>query len=230
MSNSKSVSKYDEVHLALGHPGKFGMKWHNKNTLNANYTAEDAERERPVCEGCVFGGMKQHSTDHLREHRQNPTRPGQIFVMDAYTHKYKSFRGMFFADIFRDLATQMIYTIYTKNRSAPELIEQMTKELDKHPEWAVNLDITQRRFFRVDEEANYRSQEFASFLAERFYTIEKTPSRDKHAGGIAERTVGVLSEKTNVAMISSIPPVPQKYWELAMSYAAITMGLTSHLQ
>jgi Reverse transcriptase (RNA-dependent DNA polymerase) len=224
MSNSKSVSKYDEVHLALGHPGKFGMKWHNKNTLNANYTDEDAERERPVCEGCVFGGMKQHSTDHLREHRQNPTRPGQIFVMDAYTHKYKSFRGMFFADIFRDLATQMIYTIYTKNRSAPELIEQMTKELDKHPEWAVNLDITQRRFFRVDAEANYRSQEFASFLAERFYKIEKTPSRDKHAGGIAERTVGVLSEKTNVAMISSIPPVPQKYWELAMSYAAVTMG------
>ena len=34
-----------------------------------------------------------------------------------------------------------------------ELVEQMAKELDKHPEWAVNIDITQRRFFRVDAES-----------------------------------------------------------------------------
>ena len=224
MSNTKYISKYDQVHLALGHPGKFGMQWHNKNTLNANYTVEDANRERPVCEGCVFGGMKQHATDHLREHRVNPTRPGQIFAMDAYTHKHKSFRGMLYADIFRDLATQMIYIVYTKNRSASELVEQMGKELDKYPEWATNIDITQRRLFRVDAESNYRSQEFTSFLAERFYKIEKTPSRDKHAGGIAERTVGVLAEKTNIAMISPVPHVPQKYWELAMTYAAVTMG------
>ena len=224
MTSTKPTSKYDEVHLALGHPGKSGMEWHRKNTLHADYTNEDADRVRSVCEGCVFGGMKQHSTDHLREHRQNPTRPGQIFVMDAYTHNHKSFRGTLYADIFRDLATQMIYIVYTKDRSATELIEQMAKELDKYPEWATNLDITQRRFFRVDAEANYRSQEFTSFLATRFYKIEKTPSRDKHAGGIAERTVGVLSEKTNVAMISTIPPVPQKYWELAMTYAATTLG------
>ena len=78
--------------------------------------------------------MRQTSTDHLREHRQNPIRPGQIFVMDAYTHKHKSFRGMFYADIFRDIATQMIYVIYTKNRSATELVDQLGRELDKHPE------------------------------------------------------------------------------------------------
>ena len=100
----------------------------------------------------------------------------------------------------------------------------MGKELDKHPEWAINIDITQRRFFRVDAESNYRSAEFTKFLADRFYTIEKTPSRDKHAGGVAERTVGLLAEKTNIAMISSTPRVPDKYWELAMSYAAITIG------
>jgi Reverse transcriptase (RNA-dependent DNA polymerase) len=224
MASTKSPSKYDQVHLVLGHPGKKGMEWHRKNTLNAHYTQEDAELIRPVCEGCVYGGMRQTSTDHLKEHRQNPTRPGQIFVMDAYTSQHKSFRGMFYADIFRDIATHMIYVIYTKNRSAPELVEQMTKELDKHPEWAVNLDITQRRFFRVDAESNYRSQEFASFLADRFYKLEKTPSRDKHAGGIAERTVGILSLKTNIAMISPIPNVPDKYWELAMTYAAETLG------
>jgi hypothetical protein len=178
MTNSRTKSKYDEVHNALGHPGKFGMSWHNKNTLNAQYTIEDENSSRPVCEGCIFGGMKQTSTDHLREHRMNPTRPGQIFVMDAFTHKHKSSRGMLYADIFQDIATQMVYVVYTRDRSASELVIQMGKELDKHPEWALNLDITQRRFFRVDAESNYRSAEFTQFLADRFYIIEKTPSRD----------------------------------------------------
>ena len=131
---------------------------------------------------------------------------------------------MFYADIFRDLATQMVYIVYTKDRTATELITQMGKELDKHPEWALNIDITQRRFFRVDAESNYRSQDFTKFLADRFYIIEKTPSRDKHAGGVAERTVGIITEKTNVAMLTPVPNVPSKYWELAMTYAAITMG------
>ena len=154
----------------------------------------------------------------------NPTRPGQIFVMDAFTHKHRSFRGMFYAEIFRDLATQMVYVVYTIDRSATELVTQMGKELDKHPEWALNLDITQRRFFRVDAESNYRSAEFTQFLADRFYIIEKTPPRDKHAGGVAERTVGILTEKTNIAMLAPQPDVPPKYWELAMTYSAITMG------
>ena len=224
MASTRAVSKYDQVHLVLGHPGKKGMEWHRTNTINADYTQEDADVIRPVCEGCVYGGMRQTSTDHLREHRQNPIRPGQIFVMDAYTHKHKSFRGMFYADIFRDIATQMIYVVYTKNRSATELVDQLGRELDKHPEWSVNLETNQRRLFRVDAEASYRSQEFTSFLASRFYKIEMTPSRDKHAGGIAERTVGLLSLKTNIAMISPIPNVPNKFWELGMTYAAVTLG------
>ena len=69
--------------------------------------------------------------------------------MDAFTHNHRSFRGMFYADICRDLATQMVYVVYTRDRSASELVIQMGKELDKHPEWALNLDITQRRFFRI---------------------------------------------------------------------------------
>ena len=147
------------------------MKWHNENTLNAQFTKEDENKVRPVCEGCVLGGMKQTSRDHLREHRINPTRPGQIFVMNAFTHNVLSFRNMLYADVFRDLATQQIYVVYTKDRSAAELVEQMGKELDKHPEWALNIDITQRRFFRVDAESNYRSAEFTKFLDDRFYTI-----------------------------------------------------------
>ena len=57
MTHSKTKSKYEEVHNALGHPGKFGMSWHNKNTLNAQFTSEDENNSRPVCEGCILGGM-----------------------------------------------------------------------------------------------------------------------------------------------------------------------------
>lgn len=224
LTSFKPSSKYDQVHLTLGHPGKKGMEWHRRNTINAKYTDEDAVSPRPVCPGCAFGGMRQTSTDHLRIHRQNPSRPGQIFSMDAYTHKHPSFRGSLYADVFRDLATQQIYVIYTKTRSADELILELGKELDKYPEWAVNIENTQRRFFRVDAEASYRSNSFRAFLASKYYNIEMTPSRDKHAGGIAERTIGVLSEKTNVAMLAPEPQVPSKFWELAMSYAATTLG------
>ena len=66
LTHSKHESKYDEIHRALGHPGKFGMKWHNENTLNAQFTKEDENMSRPVCQGCILGGMKQTSTDHLR--------------------------------------------------------------------------------------------------------------------------------------------------------------------
>ena len=73
-------------------------------------------------------------------------------------------------------------------------------------------------------ESNYRSAEFTKILSDRFYIIEKTHSRDKHAGGVAERTVGILTEKTNIAMLASETEIPHKYWELAMTYSAITMG------
>ena len=45
---------------------------------------------------------------------------------------------MLYADIFRELATQMIFIVYTKDRFASELVEQMGHELDKHPEWSLN--------------------------------------------------------------------------------------------
>ena len=95
--------------------------------------------------------------------------------MDAFTHKHRSFRGMFYADVFRDLATQMVYVVYTKDRTATELVTQMVKEFDKNPEWALSINITQWRFFRVDAESNYRSQEFTKFLADRFYVLQRSP-------------------------------------------------------
>ena len=74
-THSMIDSKYDEVHLALDHPGKLGMQWHDKNTLHAQFTQEDENKVPPVCEGCIVGGMKQASIYHLREHRIYPTHP-----------------------------------------------------------------------------------------------------------------------------------------------------------
>ena len=45
---------------ALGNPGHKGMEWHRRT----NYTQEDADMVRPVCEGCKYGGMRQTATDH----------------------------------------------------------------------------------------------------------------------------------------------------------------------
>ena len=55
--------------------------------------------------------------------------------------------------------------------------------------------------------------------------LERSPPRHKHANGVAERSVGLATSKTNTAMLAPNPPVPQRYWDLAMAYALHTMSL-----
>ena len=47
--------------MVTGHPGKIGMLWHLKNSTNAKFTEEDANKQRGPCKGCVYGTM--HQTD-----------------------------------------------------------------------------------------------------------------------------------------------------------------------
>ena len=75
---------------------------------------------------------------------------------------------------------------------------------------------------RVDSEKCYRSEELTACASAVGYRIERTPARDKHANGIAERTVQTIETKTNIAMLAPTPPVPQKYWDLGMAYACVT--------
>ena len=63
-------------------------------------------------------------------------------------------------------------------------------------------DTDTRQFIRLDPEWNYRSFEFQAFVSSKGYSLERTPPRDKHAGGVAERAVGVIVAKINVAMLS----------------------------
>ena len=131
----KPVSLYDHVHMVTGHPGYIRVLWHLKNSTNAKFTGEDANKQRGSCKGCVYGTMHQTGTDHRRERRDLPVKPGQCFSLDAYQHNCYSARGYKHCDIYTDLATRRCYPVYTKDRSAHELCAQSLKLFNQHPEW-----------------------------------------------------------------------------------------------
>ena len=210
--------------MVTGHSGHHGMTWHRLHSTNAAYTPQDAAAPRPVCTACVYGSMHQTNTDHRRIHRTMPTIPGQQFVLDAYTNTTRSYRHFKYCDLLTDQATGQIYNIFTTNRSAEELCERMAVFFDMHPVWLTTASTDTPRYVRVDPENNYKSEEFLRLMAKYNYYIEHSPTRDKHAQGIAERSVGLIATKTNVAMLAPSPAVPLKYWCLAMAYACITMS------
>ena len=160
--------------MSLGHPSSEGMLWHRRHTPGADFTDEDANTPRGLCSGCVSGGMRQASTDHLREHRPPPTYPGQQFALDAFTTSDTSRHGHKHADILTCLYSRIRYPVFTKNRSASELCQQMTVTFDLHPQWSRPAN-SGPRFIRVDAERNYSSTEFLHLAAERGYTLERTP-------------------------------------------------------
>ena len=224
MAQFKPKSQYDHVHHVTGHPGERGMKWHRQNSINASYSDEDMKRTRPVCKGCVYGSLSQTPTDHNRQHREIPLIPGQCFALDAYTHPHYSSRGNKYCDIYTDLATRRNYPVFTVSREASELCDKTELLFLQHPEWASSASKCQVRFVRLDSESNYRSVEFLKLVSKLGYKLERTPVRDKPAGGIAERAVGLISAKTNIAMMTPEPPVPQKFWDYAMAYACDTQS------
>ena len=224
LAQFKPKSLYDHIHMITGHCGEKSMKWHKQNSLNAQYSEHDEDKDRGICKGCVYGSLSQTPTDQYREHREVPIIPGQCFCLDAYTHTIKSSRGHLYCDIYTDLATRRHYPVFTKNRAAKELTERSTILFQQHPEWKLNMSKNQVRFIRLDSESNYKSAEFLEFAENKGYKLERTPVQDKHANGIAERAVGLVSSKTNIAMMSPEPPVPQKFWDYAMSYACDTLS------
>ena len=238
-TNARPASTFEHVHNALGHPGDLIMQWHRKNTPGAYYTDEDANLPRGLCNGCVLGGMRQRSTDHLRVHRAPPTYPGQQFALDAFTCTTPSRLGNNYCDIFTDLFTKVRYPVFTKNRTAAELCAKTAILFDLHPEWNrpdTNRSITtwtdedyknlDPRFIRLDAESNYTSVEFLHCVAKYLYGLERTATRDKHANGSAERSNGLVAHKTNVAMLSPPIPVPLCFWDIAMEYTCQTLSFT----
>jgi hypothetical protein len=115
----------------------------------------------------------------------------------------------------------------TKDRGAEELCLRSGALFVSHPEWrSTGSDID--RFIRVDPELLYQSIHFMQHASKYGYRVEATPPRDKHANGIAERAVGIISAKTNLHMLAPTPPVPDKYWCLCMEYACKTNSFNYH--
>ena len=234
------LSIYDRVHMSCNHPGLEGMLWHRNNTVGAAYQSEDAAQARRLRKGCIEGGMRQTGTDHRRDHRLPPNHPGSQFAMDAFACKYTSATGNRYCDILTDLYSRVSYCVLTKNRSAEELVDKLSIFFDGHPEWRHSGSPDDRiftydnaedktmpaddRLIRLDAESSYKSTEFLAMAYKYNYRLEHTPPRDKHAGGIAERSIGVIALKTNVAMMAPSPPVPKSYWDLAMVYACQTQS------
>ena len=70
-----------------------------------------------------------------------------------------------------------------------------------------------------------RIAEFAEYRHSLSYRIETSPTRDKHAHGIAERSVGNIVTKANDAMLGNINnPCPQQFWPDAIEYACHSDG------
>jgi hypothetical protein len=171
--------------------------------------------------------MRQTSTDHRREHRIPSGVVGSQLTLDAYSHGSSSYRGYRYGDLFTDINTGEVFPIMTKDRGAEELCLRASILFDSHPEWrSTGSDID--RFIRVDPENSYRSTLFMQCASKYGYRIEPTPARDKHANGIAERTVGTISAKTNLHMLAPTPRVPNKYWCLCMEYACKTASFNYH--
>ena len=74
-------------------------------------------------------------------------------------------------------------------------------------------------------EAVYQSAEFAEYCHSLSYRIETSPTRDQHVHGIAERSVGNIVTKVNVAMLGNINnPRPRQFWPDAIEYACHSDG------
>ena len=71
-----------------------------------------------------------------------------------------------------------------------------------------------RTFTRCSGWISYKSAEIRTYFSEIDYKIEHTPPRDKHAGGIVERAVGILTGKTNTSMIENMAPKSMWCWAM----------------
>ena len=80
LAQFKPMSIYDHLHLVTGHSGTRGIKWHRENSLNANYSEKDENRDRGICQGCVFGALGPTNTDQFRT-QENPNYPWTMLLL-----------------------------------------------------------------------------------------------------------------------------------------------------
>ena len=188
------------------------MQWHQKNTIRANYTDKDAASARGICQGCKLRSALRYPTNQHYVKSDTPHDPGQQFVVDAFTHHSIRAGGFVYALLFTDLASRQVYPVFTKSKLVVELTEMMSKLFFAHPEWKPNGTAIDRKI-KVDMETGYQSEDFKEYCHSLGNRIETSPTRDKHAHSVAERSVGNIVTKANIAMMGNINnPCPQTYW------------------
>ena len=79
---------------------------------------------------------------------------------------------------------------------------------------------------KVDMEAGYQSEDFKQFCHSLEYRMNTSPTGDKHAHGVAERSLGNIVIKANIATMGNVNnPCPQTYWPDATQYVCHCDGL-----
>ena len=91
-------SLYEDAYASTGHPGYIGMRWHQQNTIGANYTNKDA--------AAALGSAHQYPTNQHYVKSTVAHDPGQQFVVDAFTYHSVGTSGFIHAHLFTDLASR----------------------------------------------------------------------------------------------------------------------------
>ena len=140
-------SLYEDVHASTDHPGYIGMRWHQQNTIGANYTDKDAAAARGNCQGCALGSAHQYPTNqhYVATFQTVAHDPAQQFFVDTFTHHSVGTSGLIYAHLFTDLASRQVYPVFTKSKLVTELIARMALLFHSHPEWKPNGSAVDRK-------------------------------------------------------------------------------------
>ena len=161
----------------------------------------------------VRAGSRDSPHRSNRYHKPLPTVPGHSFPIDAFCCTHRSIRGFKYCDLMNN-ASQMIYCNFIKSRAAEDMIKSFKLLWNLNFTWRVfdhaHPDPLNSRYIRMDPGTGYRSDTMLRFMADRRYKIKLTQPRDKHAGGITEHMVGIVTAKTNNAMLEN--RAPPSFW------------------
>ena len=179
--------------------------------LHTSYDSQFASMYRSIYAVTIRPKSLYEDVHASTGHPGAPHDTGQQFAVDAFTHHSVGYSGYVYAHLFTDLASRQVYPVFTKSKLVSELTSNMSELFYAHPDWKPNGSIIDRKI-KVDMEVGYQPAEFREFCHTLGYRIESSPTRDKHAHGVAERSVGNIVTKANIAMLGNINhPCPQTF-------------------
>ena len=160
---------------------------------------KDAASALGICQRCALGSAHQYPINQHYVKSDTPYDPGQQFVVGASTHHSIGTGGFVYAHR-NPISSRQVYPVFAKSKLVVESTEMMSNSFFVHPEWKPNGTAIDKKI-KVDMEKGYQSVDFKKFCHSLGYRTETSPTRDKHAHGVAERSVGNIVTKANIAMM-----------------------------